>query len=186
MATSWKENKNFLMAISLSVTGVAHILFHVGSVCLSVGLTALGIMCWFAPSLAAEQYGIEPCRLPSGIRSEWVQVAGLRDLGLGLATLGLYLYEPRAIRIFVPAITCIPAGDALLALQHGTATAHGSGCARVWHRGPLHPFRQRMAGPIAAPKARIEILAEHAVVSTARPGGLRVRGICVRRAVNRI
>jgi hypothetical protein len=37
-----------------------------------------------------------------------------------------------------------------------------------------------MAGPIAAPKARIEVFAEHAVVSTARPGGLRVRCICVR------
>lgn len=155
MATSWKENKNFLrilMAISLSVTGVAHILFHVGSVCLSLGLTALGIMCWFAPGLAAEQYGIEPCRLPSGIRSEWVQVAGLRDLGLGLATLGLYLYEPRAIRIFVPAITCIPAGDALLALQHGTATgaaAHVFGIvalsilsASAWLDPSLHQKRE--------------------------------------------
>ena len=155
MATSWKENKNFLrilMAISLSLTGVAHILFLVGSVCLSVGLTALGIMCWFAPGLAAEQYGIEPCRLPSGIRSEWVQVAGLRDLGLGLATLGLYLYEPRAIRIFVPAITCIPAGDALLALQHGTATgaaAHVFGIvalsilsASAWLDPSLHQKRE--------------------------------------------
>ena len=56
----------------------------------------------------------------------------------------------------------------------------GSGGACVWHLGPLHPFRQRMAGPIAAPKARIEVVAEHAVVSTARPGGIRVRCICVR------
>ena len=100
---------------ALGVGSVAHVLFVVGSCCLGVGLTALGIGCMVSPSTAAELYGI-----PRSVeQAAWVQVAGLRDLALGVAALALFVWERRAMRVYTLILLPLPIGDALLTLHHG-------------------------------------------------------------------
>ena len=98
---------------TLSVGSIAHLLFNIGSVCLSLGLSVLGICCMVDPATAATLYGLPSNNIP------WVQVAGLRDLGLGLAAIALFLCCPSAMRFYTLAILPIPAGDAYLTHIHG-------------------------------------------------------------------
>ena len=99
---------NFLEMPPLTVASIAHLLFNIGSVFLSLGLTGLGVLCMVSPGTAATLYGLPSDNIP------WVQVAGLRDLGLGLASISLYLFCPSAMRFYTLAILPIPAGDAYL------------------------------------------------------------------------
>ena len=77
---------------------VARFLFNLGSMCLSLGLVSLGLVCMVAPGLAAELYGLP---VESGRAIAWVEVAGLRDLGLGITAFVLYVCEARTMRYFV-------------------------------------------------------------------------------------
>ena len=95
---------------------IAHLGFNVGCVCLSVGLLGLGVACMFAPEAAAQLYGI-----PADATGAWVQVAGLRDLGLGCTALALYCAQPSAMRVFAPTLLVIPVGDAALTFRYGSA-----------------------------------------------------------------
>ena len=90
----------------MSLADVAHFLFNLGSACLSMGLIGLGIGCLALPDASAEMYG-----LPTQEGAPWVMVAGLRDLGLGVAAVALFLLEPRAMRVFVPTLLIIVRAD---------------------------------------------------------------------------
>ena len=96
------------------IARAAHILFHIGTCCLMFGLTALGVMSILAPAFAGEMYGVR-----SSGDGAWVAIAGLRDIGIAACTLAIYMYEPRALRAFCPALLTIPIGDAMLTLKLG-------------------------------------------------------------------
>ena len=109
---------------ALSIGAVAHFLRVLGSVILSFGLIALGIVCLVNPEFASIMYG-----LPVGSASgdmRWVLVAGLRDFGLGVAALALHVFDPGAMRIFAPSLLIIPIGDAILTLQQGGTQLHAA------------------------------------------------------------
>lgn len=94
---------------------MAHLLFHVGIACLVIGLSCLGILSLVVPATAAILFG-----LPStGDAHAWVQVAGVRDVGLAAAALSLYAFDARCLRVFVPALLLIPVGDAALTITNG-------------------------------------------------------------------
>ena len=133
------------------VAQAATLLRNIGAMCLSFGLCGLGVVCVFAPHDASSLYGLP---VKAGGDVSWVLVAGLRDFGLGLATLMLQVFEPSALRVFVPSIICVPLGDAALTiLQGGTmldAAMHGMGTIAVtilavcaW----LDPTLGRRTGP---------------------------------------
>ena len=98
------------------IAAISRFLFHLGTGCLVFGLSVLGILSVALPLVASEMYGL-PASDPSA--TAWVSVAGLRDLGLAMAALALYLYEPRSLRAFVPTLLLIPIGDAILTLRLG-------------------------------------------------------------------
>ena len=95
----------------------AHFLTLLGSNIMGCGLILLGVACCVAPTAAAEMYGVAAAGSPPAIT--WVQIAGLRDAGLGIATLALFAINRPALRVFVPAILCIPLGDAALTWSAG-------------------------------------------------------------------
>ena len=78
------------------ITSTAHLLVLIGSNCLAFGLLSLGLVCCLAPALAAEMYGL-PLPSPNDATTlAWVRVAGLRDAGLGLAALALFMTQRSA------------------------------------------------------------------------------------------
>ena len=89
-----------------TVAELACFLRRLGANIQGLGLIALGLLCMVDPVFASKMYG-----LPT-VHDEWVIVAGIRDAGLGLATLALHYFAPASIRIFAPAIMPIPVGDA--------------------------------------------------------------------------
>ena len=95
------------------VPEVASFLRRLGANIQGLGLVALGLCCVVNPVFASSLYG-----LPT-VRNEWVIVAGIRDAGLGLATLALHYFAPASIRIFAPAIMTIPVGDAAVVFLLG-------------------------------------------------------------------
>ena len=101
----------------MSVAEVAHFLTLLGSNIMGCGLILLGVACCIVPAAAAELYGVPVPAIGSSVA--WVQVAGLRDAGLGIATLALAQFNRPALRIFVPAILLIPLGDAALTWSAG-------------------------------------------------------------------
>ena len=64
-------------------------------------------------------YGGLPVQLDGAVLA-WVRVAGLRDTGLGVATIALLACHRPALRYFVPSILLIPLGDAALTWSSGT------------------------------------------------------------------
>ena len=102
----------------MKVAGLARVLFHVGCCCLATGLTALGVLSICAPTVAADLFGL-PVPAGSAAAASWVQVAGLRDIGLALGVFAVYRYEPRGMRYVGPTILAIPIGDAYLTLANG-------------------------------------------------------------------
>ena len=103
------------------IAALAYYLFHIGAVCLSTGLSCLGALSMAMPSTAAELYGLAApaTNLPA---IAWVEIAGMRDLGLGLCAHVLYMMEPRSLRYFCPMLILIPVGDAWLTLKNGGTT----------------------------------------------------------------
>lgn len=80
----------------------------------------------YDPSAAANLYGIS---VSSDIA--WVQVAGLRDLGLGVASASIYRLEPRAMRVYAPTLLLVPLGDVILTLKHGTVLGALTHCGGI-------------------------------------------------------
>ena len=103
---------------SAQLARVAHVLFHVGTFCLVSGLFSLGIISIEGPELASGLYGL-PVKTSScagTVSTAWVQVAGLRDVGMAASAFLLYICEPRALRYYVPTLLIVPIGDAYLTL----------------------------------------------------------------------
>ena len=111
----------------MDVSDVAHLLTNVGAICLSVGLMALGVVSMLAPAMASALYG-----LPT-TEAAWVQVAGLRDLGLGGCTLAVYVVEPRVLRVFLIPMLAIPVVDTLLAVSHSRESSSDRTHAALSH-----------------------------------------------------
>jgi len=118
--------------MSTLLRDAATLLRNLGACIMAFGLCALGVVCTVAPHEAASLYGLP---VTNSGNVSWVLVAGLRDIGLGLATLALQLFEPRALRYYVPAILCVPIGDAVLTISQGgtalDAATHGLGTIAV-------------------------------------------------------
>jgi len=49
----------------------------------------------------------------------WMAATGLRDGGLGVTAIALFLLDRPALRIFVPTLLVVPLGDAVVTLQFG-------------------------------------------------------------------
>ena len=115
---------NFLATVParqlMNIAQAAHALRIIGALIMGTGLFALSAICLGRPRFASSMYG-----LPVGNagNTDWVLVAGVRDLGLGIATLALQIFEPRALRVFAPAIMIVPAADAALTLARGGSAA---------------------------------------------------------------
>lgn len=97
---------------------IAHLLTVTGSIIMGCGLTALGLCCLVAPGFAAEAYGI-PIGPQDAVARSWVEVAGVRDFGLGVATLAVFFTAPRAMRTYAPSLMLIAGGDALVTYRSG-------------------------------------------------------------------
>eukprot|EP01052_Picozoa_sp_SAG31_P003589 SAG31_NODE_140_length_22731_cov_10.941410_13_plen_157_part_00 len=87
-----------------------------GTVCLALGLGALGLLSLCAPDLAAEAYGITA---PLGPGQGWVRAAGLRDFGFAVAALCILRGSPESLPAFLPGVLLIPAGDIAIVCAHG-------------------------------------------------------------------
>ena len=109
---------------------LATVLRKVGANIMGTGLVVLGVLCVMAPSTASAMYG-----LPAKRENPWVIVAGIRDFGLGIATLMLNYYEPRSLRVFVPSVLLVAVGDAMLTITQGgtvpEAGAHIGGSVAI-------------------------------------------------------
>lgn len=101
-----RRRKHHSVQTMPTVAELACFLRRLGANIQGLGLIALGLLCMVDPVFASKMYG-----LPT-VHDEWVIVAGIRDAGLGLATLALHYFAPASIRIFAPAIMPIPVGDA--------------------------------------------------------------------------
>ena len=99
-----------------SVAELAKFFFELGTACLVLGLSVLGILSMSVPKIASELYGL-PAADPSA--DAWVAIAGLRDLGLALTAFFLHRFERRSLRVFGPTLLIIPIGDALLTYKFG-------------------------------------------------------------------
>ena len=112
----------------------AHLLRKIGAMCLSFGLIGLGVICSISPNDAAKLYGLPTLSDASAVHA-WVQVAGLRDFGLGCATLAISVSYPQALRVYAPTIAIIPIGDAYLTYAFGgsalDAAAHIFGTVAI-------------------------------------------------------
>ena len=105
--------------MSLDIGSVARFLRILGSYILGLGLLGLGVACFIDPVEAAVMYFGEKHRGSSGGDSvKWVEVTGLRDAGLGLATLVLARYSPASIKVLAPCLFLIPVGDAIITYRH--------------------------------------------------------------------
>uniref|UniRef100_A0A7S4BCT6 DUF4267 domain-containing protein n=1 Tax=Chrysotila carterae TaxID=13221 RepID=A0A7S4BCT6_CHRCT len=107
--------KNSAQSLSASdqlegIPWIAHILRQLGAAIMSFGLIALGVLCFFAPYAAADMYGM-PIREETDALG-WVVATGIRDLGLGVATCAFAARRPSALRVFVPTLIPVAAGDA--------------------------------------------------------------------------
>lgn len=114
----------------------------VGASALALGLGCLGVMSLLAPVTASMAYGLPISAGSGGGRGGggggWVGVAGLRDLGIGIGTLGLLRSKAPgpALGGFLPGVLLIPAGDIALAAVHGdggwaTVLPHVAGVVAV-------------------------------------------------------
>ena len=106
---------------SMTVPEVAHFLRVLGANIMGLGLLALGCACLVNPIAASVMYG-----LPVTEDTRWVVVAGIRDAGLGAATLALHHQIPSSIRIFAPAIMGIPLADAAATFLLGGTVAEAA------------------------------------------------------------
>ena len=61
-----------------------------------LGLLSLGLVCCLSPAFAAEMYGLPLPSPNDAMTLAWVRVAGLRDAGLGLAALALFVTQRSA------------------------------------------------------------------------------------------
>ena len=94
---------------------LTHMLVNVGALCMGVGLFSLGVLCALSPEFAASAYGV-----PIDGDSAWVAAVGLRDLSLGLSTVGILFAAPQALRIFVPCCVLIAVVSRNIQPQFGT------------------------------------------------------------------
>ena len=106
-----------------TVAEAARILRVLGANIMGVGLLALGAACLFDPAAASVMYGL-PATERHGLR--WVVVAGIRDAGLGVATLALQHFSPASIRILAPAVMGIPLADAAATFLLGGTAAEAA------------------------------------------------------------
>mmetsp|Transcript_69290 Transcript_69290/g.123399 ORF Transcript_69290/g.123399 Transcript_69290/m.123399 type:complete len:157 (+) Transcript_69290:84-554(+) len=106
-----------------SVAYISHMLVLLGSTAMSFGLMALGVLCIAAPQFSSKMYGLPLAKLSdTGGKSEgipWVDVVGLRDFCIGVGGLAFFLCQPKALRIYVPVVALVPAGDAVLTISWG-------------------------------------------------------------------
>jgi hypothetical protein len=97
-----------------TISVASHFLVQLGSVVMAIGLIGLSIVCTVAPNTASEMYG-----LSLQDTSGWLAATGLRDFGLGVSTIALFVFDRPALRIFVPSLLIIPIGDAAITLLWG-------------------------------------------------------------------
>ncbi len=83
------------------------------TVVVGLGLLGFGVQALVAPAAASAAFGI-----PSQ-DAAWVAIAGLRDVGLGAMTFALLVWQPRGLRVFLPAMVLVPLGDILIVLRWG-------------------------------------------------------------------
>ena len=89
------------------------------------GVLGLGLAARFLldPGTAAEGYGVR-----TGADNPYLAVKGVRDLGTGVAVLGLLaLHETRALGTTLLGLSVIPIGDALVVRHHGGPLATSLG-----------------------------------------------------------
>lgn len=98
-------------------------LCSLGACVLGSGLVAMGSMCYVAPSVASDVYGLPifPNGQPAFLKSDappnaeaWVMATGLRDLSLGVATLSIQIFRRDALLFLVPSVLLVPLGDACI------------------------------------------------------------------------
>ena len=80
---------------------------------LALGLFALGLGAFVAPSFSSVSYGV-----PTDA-SAWVMATGLRDVALGAMVVGLWWGARDALKWFLPGMMLVPLGDVVIVLLHG-------------------------------------------------------------------
>mmetsp|Transcript_148321 Transcript_148321/g.476286 ORF Transcript_148321/g.476286 Transcript_148321/m.476286 type:complete len:177 (-) Transcript_148321:94-624(-) len=96
------------------IAWLAHLVRLLGTACLGFGLLGLGAASIVNPVMASAMFG-----LPVTTDLVWVQVAGVRDIALGLGTLAIWMFYRPALRIFTPVTLVVAAGDAVITMQSG-------------------------------------------------------------------
>jgi hypothetical protein len=88
---------------------------YLASTALGLMVTGVGIVLLLAPDTAAMLYG-----LPTAANPVWQHVAGTRELSAGFLLLALVASrQDRALGYAMLALSPIPLGDFILAVQHG-------------------------------------------------------------------
>jgi hypothetical protein len=97
----------------MRIDQIAHFLTLLGTGILGAGLTGLGLVCFIAPAVAADAFGLPMTALDT---RAWVYVCGARDLCIGIMFTALLLSPPSrpALRIVAPVLTALPIADALI------------------------------------------------------------------------
>ena len=96
-------------------------LLTLGTWLLGIGLIGLGIHALLDPSAASQGYGV----LLGDDNPGYIIAAGMRDLALGLATIGVQLRQRKALPFLLAPMLVIPLADVGLVLKYGEATMLG-------------------------------------------------------------
>ena len=87
-----------------------------GTMVLAVAFIVIGCNCFAYPASVAASYGIP---LPDS--TVWIHLLGVRNITIGILVLAMHMSIRAGLRVLVPCLTVVPAGDYFVLSTHGAS-----------------------------------------------------------------